>query len=262
MCRLAAYIGTPRPLEDIVIRPGHSLLAQSSDALEAKLAVNGDGFGLAWYGAQPEPGHYRDVLPAWSDENLLSLCRHIQSPVFLAHVRASTTGETSRANCHPFTVDRWSFMHNGQIGNFDIIRRTLEAKLSDALYRERRGTTDSELLFHLLLNEGLNDDPVNACGRVIDQVYSAASEHNRKAFVRLSCVFSDGETLYGFRHASDGRCPSLYASDQFSNGATVIASEPLDGIAEHWTEIEPNHLTSYAANAQNPPQVTAIARER
>ena len=30
-------------------------------------AVNADGFGLAWYGERPEPGLYRDVMPAWSD---------------------------------------------------------------------------------------------------------------------------------------------------------------------------------------------------
>ena len=110
MCRVAAYLGPPRPLEDIIIRPSHSLLAQSSEALEAKLAVNGDGFGIAWYGSHAEPGLYRDILPAWSDSNLLSLSRHISSTLFLAHVRASTTGETSRANCHPFSVGRWSFM--------------------------------------------------------------------------------------------------------------------------------------------------------
>jgi predicted glutamine amidotransferase len=127
MCRWAAYLGPELFLEDIVTAPCHSLIAQSHHALEAKSATNGDGFGIAWYGERPEPGLYRDILPAWSDPNLKSVCKQIRSKLFLAHVRASTGGATSRANCHPFAAGRWSFMHNGQIGSFERLRRSLEA---------------------------------------------------------------------------------------------------------------------------------------
>jgi hypothetical protein len=126
MCRWAAYRGTPIPLEQIISAPGHSLVEQSQQATQAKTATNGDGFGVAWYGEHPEPGLYRDVLPAWSDCNLKSLARQIRSPLFLAHVRASTGGATSRDNCHPFVNGRWSFMHNGQIAGFEKIRRPME----------------------------------------------------------------------------------------------------------------------------------------
>ena len=98
MCRWAAYRGAPIPLEQIVSAPGHSLIEQSHHATQAKTATNGDGFGIAWYGEHREPGLYRDVLPAWSDCNLKSLVRQIRSPLFLAHVRASTGGATSRDN--------------------------------------------------------------------------------------------------------------------------------------------------------------------
>ena len=64
MCRWAAYLGEAVFLEDIVTAPCHSLIAQSHCAQEAKSPTNGDGFGLAWYGDRPEPGHYRDILPA------------------------------------------------------------------------------------------------------------------------------------------------------------------------------------------------------
>jgi predicted glutamine amidotransferase len=136
---------------------------------------NGDGFGVAWYGARPEPGLYRDILPAWSDPNLKNLCRQTRSRLFLAHVRAATTGATSRSNCHPFTFGRWSFMHDGQIGNFERLRRRLEGSLPDHLYVERGGTTDSELIFLIMLDEGLDGDPQGAVGR--------------------TAAFSDGETL-------------------------------------------------------------------
>jgi predicted glutamine amidotransferase len=43
MCRIAAYVGPAIPLENIIVRPKHSLLQQSQPATEAKLAVNGTG---------------------------------------------------------------------------------------------------------------------------------------------------------------------------------------------------------------------------
>ena len=171
MCRIAAYAGPAIPLERIIVTPNHSLLDQSQNATEAKLAVNGDGFGVAWYSHQERPGLYRDVLPAWSDGNLTNLCRMVEARLFLAHVRASTVGETSRSNCHPFTSGRWAFMHNGIVGDFLQIRRILEAKLPDALYLERRGTTDSELFFLLMLANGLDQDPFDATRR-------APAQHN------------------------------------------------------------------------------------
>ena len=91
MCRWIAYRGELTALEHYVTEPAHSLISQSINALEATASVNGDGFGLGWYGNQhPEPGLYREIRPAWSDENLRYLCRHLLSRLFFAHVRAAT----------------------------------------------------------------------------------------------------------------------------------------------------------------------------
>lgn len=242
MCRLAAYLGPPKALSEVVIDPSHSLIAQSQDALEAKLSVNGDGFGIAWYGNRNDPGLYKDILPAWSNSNLLSLCQHLISPLFLAHVRASTEGETARTNCHPFTYKNWSFMHNGQTGSFKAMRRSLEARLPDDLYALRLGSTDSELLFLLMLDAGLIDNPEQACRTVISQLTQTAEKVGVTPFFRQTCVFSDGQSLYCFRYASDGRHPTLYMSRSFVKGGLVVASEPLDGNSKGWTAIAPNKL--------------------
>lgn len=257
MCRLAAYVGPRRALSSIVIDPAHSLIAQSQEALEAKLSVNGDGFGIAWYGDRPDPGLYKDILPAWSDGNLLSLCQHISSSLFLAHVRASTEGETARANCHPFTYENWSFMHNGQTGGFTALRRSLEASLRDDLYARRRGSTDSELLFLLLLNAGLAENPEAACKTVLQQLTDTAERLGVHPFFRQTCVFSDGESLFCFRYASDGRYPSLYLSRTFALGGLVVASEPLDAHADHWTEIAPLQLVRLGPGADARYDLTA-----
>ncbi len=250
MCRLAAYLGPPRTLAEIVIDPSHSLIAQSQEALEAKLSVNGDGFGIAWYGPRSDPGLFKDVFPAWSDSNLLSLCQHISSPLFLAHVRASTEGETARANCHPFTQGNWSFMHNGQTGSFSKLRRPLEAILPDHLFALRKGSTDSELFFLLLLNAGLAENPEQACRDVIAHLIETARFVGVPAFFRQTCIFSDGKSLFCFRYASDGRYPSLYVSRQFAGGGLVVASEPLDGKSDQWIEITPNQLVRLGTSDQ------------
>lgn len=237
MCRIAAWSGAEIALEDIVIRPEHSLLTQSQHASEAKLAVNGDGFGIAWYGTPEAPGLYRDVLPAWSDGNLVSLCRMIRSRLFIAHIRASTMGETSRANCHPFSYGRWSFCHNGQVPHFPRIRRAMEAALPDALYAHRRGTTDSEMLFLTLLALGLTRDPAQALGALLEVLGAPGSEGP----LRLTFVFSDGANLYGFRHASDARAPTLYLSKPSDQGR-ALASEPLCGNPDRWEPVPQNTL--------------------
>lgn len=238
MCRLAAWIGQPKAIEDVVIRPSHSLLEQSQDATEAKLAVNGDGFGIAWYADGRGPGLYRDVLPAWSDGNLTSLCQMIRAPIFLAHVRASTVGETSRVNCHPFRYGRWTFMHNGQIGCFARIRRHLESLLPDALYDARGGSTDSEMMFLLLLAHGLETD----AGRAIAHVLALLAELRRPDDPpnRITSVLSDGQTLLAFRYASDAKAPTLY--QRRGEEGITLASEPLDGESSGWASIKPQQL--------------------
>ncbi|MCR9108439.1 class II glutamine amidotransferase [Marivita sp. XM-24bin2] len=242
MCRLAAYLGPAVPIAHVVVDPAHSLLEQSQHANEAKLAVQGDGFGFAWYADGQGPGLYRDVLPAWSDGNLLSLCQMIRSPLFLAHVRASTTGETTRLNCHPFVHRRWSFMHNGQVPDIDRIRRKLEALLPDDLYLARRGTTDSELIFLLLLAYGMERDPAGAVRAVVALLrkHSSYGQGCDEA-VRLTCVMSDGATIYAFRHSSDARAPSLYVAET-TEGGWILASEPLEADTLVWSAIEPDSL--------------------
>ena len=118
MCRFLAYRGEPVFLSvSSARRPIRSCTSRCTRT-EAKTGTNGDGFGLGWYGERAEPGLYREIRPAWSDENLQSLCGQVRSRVFFAHVRASTGTASTRANCHPFAHGRHLFMHNGQVGGY------------------------------------------------------------------------------------------------------------------------------------------------
>jgi len=244
MCRWAAYIGQPIFLEDIISRPGHSLVRQSHEAVQCKSAINADGFGLAWYGDHAEPGLFRDILPAWSDPNLASLTRQVRSRLFLAHVRASTGTATSRNNCHPFAVGRWSFMHNGQIGGYDRFRRDAEMMIPDALYPHRRGATDSEALFLIALGEGLDQDPRGALERATARMEALSRRKGDAPHFRMTAAFSDGERLYAVRYASDDQAPTLYHRWSDTRGGRAIVSEPLEA-GESWDAVPPGSFCTF-----------------
>lgn len=237
MCRWAAYTGDPIFLEEIISRPGHSLIHQSHHATQCHSAINADGFGVAWYGDRPEPGLYRDVLPAWSDPNLRSLTAQVKSGLFLAHVRASTGTATSRNNCHPFVHGRWSFMHNGQVGGYDDFRRDADMMIPDELYSARKGATDSEALFLVAIAEGLNEDPKGALERATARFISVARAKGALPHMRLTAALSDGENLYAVRYATDALAPSLYHRWSDTRGGRAVVSEPLEAGEGGWNEV-------------------------
>lgn len=237
MCRWAAYVGQPIFLEEIISRPGHSLIHQSHCATQCHSAINADGFGVAWYGDLPEPGLYRDVLPAWSDPNLKSLTAQVRSGLFLAHVRASTGTATSRNNCHPFAVGRWSFMHNGQIGGYDAFRRDAEMMIEDRYYPYRKGATDSEALFLVALGEGLERDPKGAMERATARFEALSRAKGEAPHVRLTCAFSDGDRLFAIRYATDDFAPSLYHRWSDTRMGRAVVSEPLETGETGWEEL-------------------------
>lgn len=254
MCRWLAYSGPPIYLGRLVLQPENSLIDQSRRALESVSTTNADGFGIGWYGGKPEPGCFRDTLPAWSDQNLLNLCEQIQSGLFFAHVRAATGTDTTRANCHPFHYGRWMFMHNGMIGEFERVCRDLTLMVAPRLFPRIEGTTDSEVLFYLLITNGLEDDPGEALRRTVGQVNGVMTAAGIAAPLRITLAISDGQSIHALRYASDQQAPSLYygcgPSPRSSAGevaaetanSVLILSEPLDHAEEQWVAVPQNHL--------------------
>jgi predicted glutamine amidotransferase len=215
--------------------------------------TNGDGFGLGWFGAGEGPGVYRGVAPAWGDENLRELAAHIESPLFLAHVRATTGTAIQETNCHPFRHGRWLFVHNGVIAGFEAMRRDLMLAVDPALFSQIRGSTDSEVLFHLALTFGLEDDPVTGLERAIGFVEETARRLGIPDPVQASIGISDGNRLWAIRYASAGRPRTLFASadpssirrlypenarlQRLRDEDRVVLSEPLVDLPGLWDEI-------------------------
>jgi glutamine amidotransferase len=123
-------------------------------------------------------------------------------------------------------------MHNGQIGGYAQLRRTLEARLPDALYAERCGATDSELLFLLALARiHAGATAADAVLAVVDDTLELMQQEGITQPLRFAAVLSDGEQLVAFRVASDAQPPTLYLRQ--TRMGTTVASEPLcDGAGE------------------------------
>ncbi len=237
MCRFLAYRGTPLLLETLVSAPAHSLIHQSLHATESKTETNGDGFGLGWFGERTQPGLYKEVRPAWSDENLRSLCAQVRAGLFFAHVRAATGTATTRANCHPFAAGRWLVMHNGQVGGWFSVRRKVEAMIPDALYNTRHGTTDTEAILLAAMANGLEEDPPLAISRTLAAIWALMLEAGVREPLRFTAALSDGVRIFAFRWSSDARPPTLYWRED-ANGLVVV-SEPIDDQRADWHVVPP-----------------------
>ncbi|MBT8063491.1 MAG: class II glutamine amidotransferase [Gammaproteobacteria bacterium] len=252
MCRWLAYFGTPVHIEDLVLNPTHSLIDQSLNARFASTTTNGDGFGIGWYDRRETPALFRSVGPAWSDRNLKDLAHHVASPLVFAHVRASTGTPTQQTNCHPFRYGRWLWMHNGQVFEFDTLKRDLLMAVEPSLFRHIEGSTDSELFFYLALTFGLERDPPGAVQRAVGLIEETARRHGIAPAVTLTVATSNGERTWAFRYSSDGDSRSLYYStrvetlreqfpdnpifERLSDETRLIVSEPLGDLAGAWQE--------------------------
>lgn len=246
MCRWMAYQGNPIYLEEWLFEPDHSLIHQSLSARKSEVTVNADGFGLGWYDEREEPGLYHEILPAWSDCNLKSLARHIKSGLFFAHVRASTGTSTARSNCHPFGYKNWLFMHNGQIGLYEQVRWQIDRWIPEDLYNLRRGNTDSEAMFLLMVANGLDKDPVQAVTTTLQQILSLMQEKGINEPLRFTSMLSNGQDMWAIRFSSDDYAPSLYYK-QFGEHV-VIGSEPLDLSGDGWQQVQSGQMVKVGIN--------------
>lgn len=247
MCRWIAYSGEAIHLEELVFKRRHSLLTQSRRASEAMKAINGDGFGIGWYGCRTSPVLFRETMPAWLDPNLRNLCHHIKSTLFFAHVRASTGTATTKYNCHPFVCDQWMFVHNGQVADYRRISRQIDALIDEHCYQEREGTTDSEAIFLAIISRcrtGMT--PIAATESVLSEIQQLMRQNNIKGPLRFTAALTDGESIYGFHYGSDDIAPTLYVSN--IEGNVILASEPLDLQRECWQAIPLNHVLVITPN--------------
>ena len=264
MCRFAAYIGPEIFISSLVTEPKHSIIHQSYHAKERTEPLNGDGFGIGWYAPQfcNSPAVFKEVSPAWSNQNLQDISRVTKSNCVFAHVRAATIGgQLSRANCHPFSWKKYLFMHNGTIFGFDKIRRSLRKELSDEAYDLINGNTDTEHIFAIFVDliKPVENPTVEQLAKALSGAIAKIEELKAQVGLEtpstMNLVLSDGQRMVTTRYVSEGeKSNSLYiitGSRFCSDGgqcimnegddAVLVVSEPLNN-SSRWKKIANNHI--------------------
>jgi predicted glutamine amidotransferase len=253
VCRWLAYYGSPVLIEELVLKPKHSLIDQSLHSKLGAETTNGDGFGIGWYGAGETPGVFHSIEPAWNDRNLRELAAHIESPIVFAHIRASSGSPIQQTNCHPFRHGGWLWMHNGLIHDFPKVKRDLALAVDPTLYPAIEGSTDSELFFFLARTLGLEDDPPGAVARAVGLIEETGRRHGVEHPIQMTVATSDGTQIWAFRYSSEGQSRSLFFSTdvstlrhqhpdnpvlhKVSDESRLVVSEPLGDLAGAWNEV-------------------------
>ncbi|CAO3596789.1 unnamed protein product [Absidia cylindrospora] len=279
MCRLLVYKGKQSILlGHLITYPSHSIVNQSFDSklrLDHCRPLNGDGFGVGWYDNEMDkekritPCIFTSVTPAWNNTNLVRLAEKIKSPLVFAHVRASTSGAVTEANCHPWNYGRIMWMHNGGIAQFDKLKRKLVNALPEKLFLFVQGSADSEWAFALFLSFLSNPEAdhfehqelKDAMIKTIGQLNAWAEELGITEPSLLNFAVTDGDSVVCVRYISSKteEAASLY----FSSGTrfecyrpghyrmikadrredmVVIASEPLTFEKADWLTIPTNNI--------------------
>ena len=253
MCRWMAWHGQPLLMEELLFKTQHGLIEQSLHSRLGVETTNGDGVGVGWYGAGEGPGVYHSIAPAWGDTNLRELAAHVETPLFLAHVRATSGTAVQQTNCHPFRHGRWLFVHNGVLAGFHEMRRELMLAIEPEIFADFHGSTDSEVIFRLALTFGLDEDPVGAIERAIGFIEATARQHGIENVAQTSMGLSDGERLWAFRYSTEGRSRTLFVSaeansirhlhpenprlQRLQDEDRLVVSEPFADLPGVWNEI-------------------------
>jgi len=284
------YKGEPISLDALLVRPEHSLVCQSRDATyhpgcgdKRNIRVNGDGFGVAWY-VKGKENRGACVLkskgPAWNSSHLINIAEFMESSLVFGHVRAASdtgtfdeagvqlSGNNSEGNCHPFKFGVYTFMHNGSIPCFSAVRRKILACLTDDIFHMIGGSTDSEHIFALVLNE-IEDFSTRLSAKELSSAvlkgFQKLLELCAEAFegdcpaMSLNICFTDGVHAIATRYRNSARQqpPSMYfktgrdfhctSDGEFKatregTRSVILLSEPLTKDPSAWALVPKNHM--------------------
>ncbi len=254
MCRLLGYLGSSIQLDRILLKPERSLVVQSYKPQEMTAGLlNADGFGIGWYDKSESPPYaYKNVLPIWNDANLPQLGRYIQSSCYLGYVRSATSNlSVDIINCQPFSHQNLLFIHNGFIDDFrKTLYRPIRNNLNDFAYQRIEGTTDSEHIFALIVNE-LETKPDISLRQALNNTITRLIELAQPDQIDFSAniVLSNGKELVASRYSNRQASPSLYyIKDHSLSDGVIIASEPM--FEGNWIDCPEKSLIGVGENLE------------
>ncbi len=206
MCRLFGF-------RSIINSQVHSSLVHTENALSSQSVKHPDGWGVSYY-REGIPHLIKSTDRAIDDQIFHKVSGVVSSQTVLAHIRKATQGKLNLLNSHPFQYGKWVFAHNGNLKNFENYKDQLKKLVAPDLRRFILGTTDSEIIFFLLLTilkdriplghnkiefDVLSDVVERLCTEIINfsgPLYGgnevAPSENH------ITFLLTNGETMFGF----------------------------------------------------------------
>ena len=191
-------------------------LAQTGKILPGNSPGHCDGWGIGYY-------KNGEAVIRKSGKSILREKRKFfdtlegiaHSHILIVHLRKSAWPETSTTqNAHPFSHKNILFAHNGTIRDYKNLLK--EIAESD---RPLPSALDSEVYFRYVMSFFSAD---------LEKSFEKAVRHIKKenTYSSLTCLFSNGNKLYGYREYS--KHPEYYSLYCAAFGRSkLISSEPV-----------------------------------
>ena len=195
------------------------------------------------------PMVFKEPIKATDSFALPGAIRRAETGFVMAHVRNPTSGDRNVLNTHPFNKDGWLFSHNGTLGDPHSLKAKLLERFSDTL----QGETDSEVMFHYLLQR--IEQAGHSESGVLDAIQDICRDRG-EGTSSLNFALTDGTVLFALRKAflNDEKYSMNFANlegldlvggerelrDHGSSSATVVSSETFTSGA--WSSLEMGEL--------------------
>lgn len=268
MCRMFAF-------RSVLKSQVHRSLLGAENALLNKSHFHPNGWGVAHY-LHDVPHVIKSTESAFSDSLFKHISGIVSSQTVMAHIRNATQGDVkSTVNCHPFQYGRWTFMHNGNIHDFDKHKEFLLKEIPLSLKKFILGSTDSEVIFYFLLTEMEKVGSLevsqpyrqielalkNALEKLTDiigPIYNSENFDNSRTYLTFALTngvqlfsFHGGQSLYFSTHKTScpdkNECPFYLPNCENKTAPGnkvnhfILSSEPLGG-ENIWRELKAGDL--------------------
>ena len=177
------------------------------DAITGLPADQRGAWGIGFYQGD-EVLHRKQPAGNGEPVDWTAIAQNLKTDCAIAHVRQATVGGFSVDNTHPFRLRQWLFAHVGTLASFEEAREKLRSSLPDFLRRNIRGSSDSELFFHLIL-AGLHsrnqlDQPAPPEGSLLEAIGEAVGMIDKLTGAgpgdsMLNMILCNGRSMFALR---------------------------------------------------------------
>ena len=228
MCRLMGFVSTN---EMTLVEAAGAEFTEFA-ALSAR---HGDGWGIATCNSDQSPELLLEPTRAKESAAFDHASRNLKSNGALLHLRWATGSlSINEGNTHPFAYQDYSFMHNGALDAPASIEKLVDSKYLVL----RRGQTDSEIYFYLIVQQIEKHGDVEGIRSAIDLI------RKNSPYSSINCMILTPSELYVVNEHHDERKPISEPADYYdlyyrNDGKEVlVASSGWTQVG--WQEL-PNH---------------------